>query len=321
MSAVSHNGDASRWLVVVNPHAGGGRALRRLRGRRLEVAGRTQGVEVPAGVEQMERALHNAYARGMRRFALVGGDGTLCSALNALSEERLRDVEIALIPAGTGNSFARDLGIFVPEDGLRSLEEGCTRRVDLLRVAHGAGSLLAANLVSLGFSAKVGELCNRRYKRLGSAGYAVSVFACLLGHRATAFALSVGPAEVGQASVGQADTTETEVSLLSVCNSRFTGGGMKMAPEAQCDDGLFDIVGVASMGGLELARAFPKVYRGEHIALAKVWTRKAAQLGFRDAAEQPVLIDGEIVQLCPQRVECLPGAVSMRALPPRGLAA
>src|SRR5882672_259627 len=182
-----------RFLAIVNPAAGGGKsarlaasALDQLREKGLSIdvistTGRGHAVELAA----------EAYNQGYRRFIAVGGDGTAHEILNGVfgranAQER---ISLGLLPLGTGNSFLRDFSENGPSASLRALLEGRTRRVDVVRLTHTAGTIFSLNILSLGFTADVGALTNRYFKPLGPFGYLLGVFIGVAQLRRRAFTL------------------------------------------------------------------------------------------------------------------------------------
>ena len=97
--------------------------------------------------------------------------------------------------------------------------------------------------------------------------------------------------------------------LCAVANAQSYGGGMRIAPDAQLDDGLLDlcIIGEASRG--EFLRAFPRVFKGTHVFHPKVSMLRASRLRIESSPPLPVLSDGEIVGQTPFEVQILPGAL------------
>ena len=171
------------YLAVVNPAAGFGRCgqmfgavLERLRLTGVEV----DVVETRHSGHAVEIA-REAYRDGYRRFLAVGGDGTSFEIVNGLFPEALEGERPALgfLPLGTGNSFLRDFtsdGVNYAIDAiLQSRERPC----DVIRLRHSNGDLYYINILSFGFVADVCTLANRRFKRLGEAGYFLAVVLCL----------------------------------------------------------------------------------------------------------------------------------------------
>lgn len=297
-----------RFLAIVNPAAGGGRC-----GRLAPeaIAGiRSAGVEVDvaetAAPGEASRIAREAYARGRRRFLAVGGDGTSFEVVNGVFPESLTQgrATLGFLPLGTGNSFLRD---FVPKGqrevdyALGAIGAGRARRADVIRCVHAAGALYYLNLLSVGFSADVAALVNRRLKRLGQAGYLLGVLATLARLRRRRFPL--------RADGGPVD--RRRCLFLSFSNSKYTGGTMMIAPDADPCDGRIEYVRWGPVGRLRLVWNLPGLYSGAHIRHPQAERSAVERVEFEPAARADAMVDGESLRLELCRLEVLPGALDV----------
>jgi diacylglycerol kinase family enzyme len=166
-----------------------------------------------------------AHEQGYRRFIAVGGDGTAHEILNgvyALARGKER-IALGFLPLGTGNSFLRDFAKDGAGASLQALIEGRKRPIDLLRLTHTKGEVYSFNLLSLGFTADVGTLTNRYFKPFGYLGYLFGVFVRVIQLQRRAFRLRCD---------ADRDWDESRCLFLSFSNSKFTGGTMLIAPDA-----------------------------------------------------------------------------------------
>ena len=295
------------FFVIVNPAAGGGRcgkrapvALARLRegGCALEVH------ETKAKDDGVSLA-RRAYQDGARSFLAVGGDGTSHEIINGIfSLGAVDPITLGMLPLGTGNSFLRDFGIDSGGKALDALFRGQEHDCDVVAATHDDGVVHYMNLLSLGFSAEVGALTNRKLKPLGTAGYVLAVLACVghLRHPVIEYRIDGGSA---------AETRPA--SLVSFCNSRFTGGSMMMAPHADVGDGLVDVIRVGEMGRARFVGTLPRLFRGTHVDRPEVSETRAARIDFHDLQQQDVMIDGEIMNLRLKSLTVLPSAMKVIA--------
>jgi diacylglycerol kinase (ATP) len=298
--------DEERLLLIVNGAAGGGQC-----GLRADAAiGALRQAGLSIEVVRTARAGHatelarRGWEDGFRKFVCVGGDGTSYEVVNGLLPSTGGPTPtLGFLPLGTGNSFLRDFSIVDAEAALGAIRRGKTRKIDAIRIEHDAGVLHYINLLSIGFSATVGDLTNRRYKRFGPAGYALAVVNGLVAMAQPRFPYSLDG--------GARD--ERACTFLSFCNSKFTGGTMMMAPAADTGDGELDVVRVAPMGRLALLRAFPKIYEGTHVRLPTIETARARRVEFAAGPKTPVMIDGEVVDLSLRALEVVPGALEVMA--------
>jgi YegS/Rv2252/BmrU family lipid kinase len=250
------------------------------------------------------RLAREGYARGVRRFVAVGGDGTAYEIANGLLPHALEGSEracLGFLPLGTGNSFLRDFSARGTEHAIEALCEGRARACDVVRLEHDDGELYFLNLLSIGFVADVATLANRRFKRLGRGGYAVAV---------VLETLSLAPGAL-RMRVDGGPCWEQAATFVSFCNSRYTGGSMMMAPFADTADGKLDIVVAGSMSRLGLLGAFPRIFSGTHVYLPAISCSQAAEVELDISAAIDLMIDGEVERHRPKRLRVLPAAIDV----------
>lgn len=295
-----------RFFAIVNPAAGGGRSAKlagpalaglREKGLKIDVVASTG----PGHAVELAR---EAYEQGYRRFIAVGGDGTAHEILNGVYERARGKERIALgfLPLGTGNSFLRDFTKDGAQTSLQALIEGRTRPVDLLRLTHTKGEIYSFNLLSLGFTADVGALTNRYFKPFGYFGYLLGVFVRVVQLRRRAFRLRCDEDQ---------DWDERRCLFLSFSNSKFTGGTMLIAPQADPTDGMIEFVRWGPIGRIGLLRMLPKLYDGTHIEHPLASRRAVRRIEFGAQVPVDVLIDGEIASLECISLDVIPAAVDI----------
>jgi diacylglycerol kinase (ATP) len=297
---------SEKFFAVVNPAAGSGRcgklapaALDRVRkiGIELEVATTTR----PGEATALARA---AYARGFRNFLAVGGDGTSFEIVNGIFPESETQGRAALgfLPLGTGNSFLRDFTTRGVEHTIEALREGRRRPCDVLRLRHADGDVYFINMLNLGFAAEAGEVANRRFKGWGQIGYVFGVFARLARLEHPAF-----PHRLDNAT----DWDRRPCLFLAFGNSKFTGGNMMIAPNADPASGKIEYVRWSPIGRLRLLWNFPTLFSGKHIhhPLASRASVKSIELDLAEPVN--VIVDGEVMRLKCRTVEVLPSALDV----------
>ena len=295
-----------RFFAIVNPAAGGGKsaklagpALARLRAKGLHID-----VIASTGPGHAVQLAREAYSQGYRRFLAVGGDGTAHEILNGVFARNPAAERIALgfLPLGTGNSFLRDFTKHGAEASLDALFANRTRPVDLVRLTHASGEIYSFNILSVGFTADVGALTNRVFKPLGHLGYLFGVFVGLVQLKRRAFVLRSD------------DETEwdTRRSLfLTFNNSKYTGGTMLIAPDADPSDGFIEFVRWGPIGRFGLLRMLPRLYSGTHLNHPLASRRSVKHVEFNIPVPVDVLIDGEIFSLECKTLDILSSAVDI----------
>jgi diacylglycerol kinase (ATP) len=247
-----------------------------------------------------------AASDGARLVVAVGGDGTAHEAVNGL----LRGdggTELALLPRGTGDDFARALG--VPgefEQALAVARDGSVRTIDAGRVTYASGDGEAeaffCSMAGVGMSGAVARRLQTTTKVLG--GKLAGVIATLaIFSRWTNVELQV-----------QVDG-ESRSGLMEdvmVANTEYHNGGMRLLPGANPDDGIFDVLLIGDVTKRELVRVLPKIYRGTHLPHPKAELLRGRTVTVESATPLPIELDGEQPGSTPVRFEVLPGVLRVR---------
>jgi diacylglycerol kinase (ATP) len=297
-----------RFFAIENPAAGDGRcgklapaALERVRaaGVELEVARTTR-------PEEATLLARDAYRRGYRNFLAVGGDGTSYEIVNGIFPESVTEGRAALgfLPLGTGNSFLRDFTVRGVEHTIEALRDNRRRVCDVIRLRHQDGEIYFINMLNLGFAADAGELANRRFKRWGKAGYTLGVFGKLAGLKCLPFPHRLP---------GDEDWDRRPLLFLALGNSKFTGGNMLIAPNADPADGKIEYVRWSPLGRLRLLWLFPTLFSGQHIHHPLASRAAAERIDFDLGGAVNVIVDGEVMRLDVRSAEVLPGALDVIA--------
>ncbi|MGH2722943.1 MAG: diacylglycerol/lipid kinase family protein [Actinomycetota bacterium] len=244
-----------RVVLVANPTSGGGRARRVLPG--AVSALRSVGIEhrvvvTHDGAHASEVAAEAARA-GVRAVVAVGGDGLVGTCAAALAGT---SSVLAVVPAGTGNDLARNLGLD-PKDPFRSvscLAEGRIRRIDTVAIEGRGWTARYSCVAGAGFDSEANELANSLTRLRGTPRYVAAVFRTLVRFQPARFSLWVDGRE-----------QEGRAMMVAVGNATSYGGGMRICPDALLDDGVVDVCVVGALPKLEFAATFPRVFRGTHV--------------------------------------------------------
>jgi YegS/Rv2252/BmrU family lipid kinase len=257
---------------------------------------------------------------GRRLIIACGGDGTISEVANGILESG-RDVELGILPSGTGGDFRRTLNIPTrAADAARILRNGRARRIDVGRATYlnheGAQECrYFLGVASLGMSTHI----IGRVKDNGSRWLPATRSGWLGGK--LSFALSTAQTTLSSpktAVVVQLDNGQERrltVSNLCVANARYFGGGMKVAPDARLDDGQFDIIAIGDLGALKILTNAHKLYRGTHLEMEEVYQAHARVVVARPARKNEdvaIEIDGELPGRLPATFEILSGALRAR---------
>ncbi len=276
--------------LVVNPVAGRRRGLRAATAAEAVLTGGGWRVvrrltEVP---DDARRLAAEAASEGFEAVFACGGDGTLSQVVQGLIDT---GVPAGFIPTGTGNDFARTIGLQrTPALAAKQALLGHAAEVDLLEI--NGGGAWSLNVMGVGFDAQVAHRINRRSRVAGGlSAYLVAVAQELLRSQPMEVRLRVGK-----------ETWEGRALLVAVANATCYGAGMRIAPEADITDGLLDVVLVEYVSRLAFVRAFPRVLRGTHLTHPAVHVWRAPECAIETAETAPVLVDGDVQLQTPLRV-------------------
>jgi YegS/Rv2252/BmrU family lipid kinase len=238
-------------------------------------------------------------ARDGRQLVLAGGDGSVHLLVATLHRRRELSPNdpIGLLPLGTGNDLARTLGLPLDAEAAASaLLAGRARSLDL--IVDDAGGVVV-NVVHVGIGAQAAEQASALKDTIGKAAYAVG--SAVAGVRETGWALRV---EVDGAVVHDGQP----VLMVGVCNGSMIGGGAEIAPDAQLDDGLLDVVVATSTGPLARLGFGVAMRSGEHVDREDVATFRGRRVTI-DGEPFPANADGELHDPVERRSwTVLPGA-------------
>lgn len=292
--------DAAPIAVLVNPTAGKGRGAH----YSVPVAERLSGagfdVQVLVGDDGVDalRLAREAVAREVQALVVVGGDGMVHIGFNAVAGT---SVPLGLVPAGSGNDYARMVGLPVHEP------VAATDHIigdEPVPVDAGlAGDEWFGCVLSAGFDSMVNERANRMRWPKGHARYDISMLMELGVFKPLPFRLVVDGREI-----------QTEAMLVAVGNAASYGGGMRVCPGARLDDGRFYVTVLNRISKPEFLRVFPRVYKGTHIEHPAVSVYEASELTL-EAPGVVAYADGERITPLPLRVRTVPAAVQMLCPP------
>jgi YegS/Rv2252/BmrU family lipid kinase len=303
-------------VVVVNPGSAGGRTERRwpqLREVLHEAYGpfETRFTRAPGDATTLAR---DALTAGADTVVALGGDGTINEVANGFFDG-VRPIAphaaLGILPAGTGGDFIRTLGI--PRafaDAARALRDSAPRSIDVGRLTYvDEGGVERVrhfiNIASFGIAGLVDRYVNQSSKALGGKlGFMVATIRAAASYQNAPVKLVL---DQGAARQGR-------IYTVAVANGRYFGGGMKVAPDAQLDDGWFDVVTMSDMGMGDVLLRGLDIYSGKHLKNPKVQVARARRVEATadDGREVLLDVDGEQLGRLPATFELLAAALKVR---------
>jgi YegS/Rv2252/BmrU family lipid kinase len=286
-------------VLLVNPHSAGGRTLkllpeveRELRARNVEYrVVQTRSLE--HGVDEAKRAVSAGETP-----VVMSGDGLVGQIGGALAQT---GTAMGILPGGRGNDLGRVLNIpSEPAEAVAVLAEGNEREIDV-GVVNDRRFLCIA---SFGFDSVANRVANEARFVRGNLVYAYAALRTLAAWKPHTFTVAV-----------DGERTECFGYSVAVANSRAYGGGMFVAPNAELDDGLLDVVMTADTSKLNFLKGLPRVFKGTQVDNEEITTLRGAEVEVSADETFAIYADGEHLADLPAKLSVLPRALKVIAPP------
>jgi diacylglycerol kinase (ATP) len=224
-----------------------------------------------------------------------GGDGFIHEIIQHVVS---RDIPLGVIPCGTGNDFARSIGVFglSLRQQLQLIQQADFTRIDLGKVSQ----KWFAAILSSGFDALVNDRANNMRWPRGRMRYNIAMVEKLIALKAHNYRIRLDD-----------ELIDVEATLVTVANGPSYGGGMHVCPDASITDGLFDIMVLGKVSRIELLRVFPKVYRGRHVGHPAVTFYRCREVEIQGSGSS--FADGEPLAKLPLTAQCVSKALRVWA--------
>lgn len=309
-------------LVIVNPKSAGGSTKDKWAAVASDLRVHFGAFQVAFTKSQGDgTTIAKQAAENGRQFIIAcGGDGTINEVANGIIQAGIGEVEMGVFPSGTGGDFRRTIGL--PSEhrkAAKALRNGKTKSIDVGKVTYlnhsdVQESRYFLNIASFGLSASI----NERVKTNSFVKW-LPFGSTIQGKAKFAFSTLQEVLEIEPNSVLVKIDDKEEQSLQTlnfcVCNARFFGGGMKIAPDAKINDGNFDIVNIGDLNTARILRNGYKLYNGSHLELPEVKSTLAKKIVVCPVDKEATInieTDGELPGKLPATFEILPEALKMR---------
>jgi diacylglycerol kinase (ATP) len=297
-------------FVIVNPASGSGKTGLRWSG--WEAHFRAEGSIFDVGLTNesghASRLAREAALSGYTKIISVGGDGTFNETLNGLIENdrAAADVQLGVLPVGTGSDFARALRI--PKDPRKAwqhLMNGKVSPLDVGRIDTRRGDKTVtryfANVAGLGFDGEVSDRVNRSGRKGGGTiPYLTTMLAALLSYKNKMVKVTIDDR-----------TIEGRMNSVIVCNAKYFGGGMHIAPHADWADGQFDVILLGDFNKLEVLANTPRIYQGTHLLHPKVKFLRGRSVSVETQDLMYLQAEGELIGEAPSTFKLLPNLLKV----------
>lgn len=290
-------------VLVANPSSGGGKGGRLMPRaiQALGALGRAHRVVITEDGDHPERAAREAVDDGAELLVAMGGDGLVSACANGLIGT---GTPLVIVPTGTGNDFARRLGLDHrrPLRSFDLLARGMRRSVDSVRVEGSSWARSYVCVAGAGFDSATNELANTIRHLRGTTRYVVALLRTLRTFRAAEFRVATDDAEL-----------RLDAMMVAVANAASYGGGMMVCPDARVDDALLDLCVVGAMSRRRFVAAFPRVYRGTHVTHPDVTMLRTRTVTLEASRRFEVYADGERFGPLPATFTVQPGSLEVIA--------
>ncbi|WML34565.1 diacylglycerol kinase family lipid kinase [Clostridium sp. OS1-26] len=286
-----------KHLFIINPKAGKGKALKLIPEIEEEFKNTNEEflIEITEKVGHATEIVRKYVSKENYRVYAVGGDGTLNEVLNGMINS---ESCLGFIPSGSGNDFIRSVYKGkLPRNIIKDTVNGKIKPIDLAKV----DDRYFINISSIGIDAEVANNARNIKKRpfiSGKIAYILSAIITILMYKYREIQLIIDNKEI-----------KIKNTLLALANGRYYGGGMKVAPDADLQDGLLDICAIDKLSRAKMFILFPKLIKGEHHQIEEVTFYKGKKVIVNSEEEVTLNIDGEIVKRKNVTFEIVPGGV------------
>jgi len=287
------------WLLVANETAGKGKALQ-LANQFTDLLSKVNQKFTIINEKSYEKTIEKLEAElstnSYNKVIAVGGDGLVNLCLQYLAQSGLT---LGVIPAGTGNDFARAVG--VNKMSITEIFNLYTRtdpvKIDLGRVKSSTAEKWFVQVLSTGFDAEVNSRANKIKRPKGKSKYTIATVRTLARFKPINYKIDIDSKKFDQSAM-----------LFTIANGETYGGGMRICPGASNSDGIFEILLVRPVSRFVLLTIFPKVFKGNHIPHQKIDTYRAKVVTI--SAPTSAYADGEYVANLPITVTNVGNALS-----------
>jgi len=290
--------DQLRLLIIFNPNAAYGRSLKKL----PEIEARLASLGIHSSIKSTTHPGHaselvaTSDLAGFDGVVAAGGDGTLFEVLNGLYQHpKPNRIPLGLLPIGTGNAFARDLGLqpFDWPAAIDILHQGHLRNVDVGHVQAADSDYYFLNVVSMGFAVDASQTA-KNLKFIGNTAYTIGTLWQVLKLKAYPLEIELDGRKICQDNI-----------FVTISNTQYTGTHFLIAPDAVIDDGLLDVTLLQKLPRHKLLKLFPTIYHGGHVEESEVTVHKTAHITIQSPAGMLLGPDGEFKGRTPARISCL----------------
>ena len=294
-------------LLIVNPVSGKKKSTKLLPNTKLEFEKNNFKLEIVKSEYKghIEKILNTYNIKNYNSCCIMGGDGSFHEAINGLMKrsDKLK-IPLSLIPAGSGNSLGRDLNILNLKDAINNIVIDNKKSIDIAKICCNNDKIYNFNIAGWGMVANIG-INAEKYRWLGTSRYTIlSLFEIIFK-------------KTKNANITYYDENNKKYELKNdfifavICNTIHTGKGMKIAPRAELNDGLMDLILIKDVSRLKLLQLMPKLFTGKHINDNAVKYIHVSKIKLQPNKVSKLNIDGEIKGSTPFELTVIPNEIEI----------
>ena len=294
-------------LLIVNPVSGKQISKKLLPNTILELKNNNFKLKIIESEYKghIEKILNSYDIKNYDYCCIMGGDGSFHEAINGLmNRDDQFKIPLSLIPAGSGNSLARDLNILDFKKAIKNIINRNIKNIDIAEISYNDQKIYSFNIVGWGMVANIG-INAEKYRWLGTSRYTIlSLFEIIFK-------------KTNNANITYYDENNKKYELKNdfifavICNTIHTGKGMKIAPRAKLNDGLMDLILIKDVSRLKLLQLMPKLFTGKHINDNAVEYIHVSRIKLKPNKVSKLNIDGEIKGITPFELTVIPNEIEI----------
>ena len=253
----------------------------------------------------IEKILNSYNINSYYSCCIMGGDGSFHEAINGLMkrDDNLK-IPLSLIPAGSGNSLARDLNILDFQQAIKNIMIGKKEDIDIAEINCNNHKIYSFNITGWGMVANIG-IKAEKYRWLGTSRYTILSLLEIIFKKTNSAKI------IYYDKHNKKYELEGDFMFAVLCNTIHTGKGMKIAPKAKLNDGLMDLVLIKDAPRLKLLRLMPKLFTGEHINDNSVEYIHVSKVELKPNKLSQLNIDGEIKGTTPFKISLVSNKIEI----------
>lgn len=294
--STQHNSNMPKYYFIINPMSGHkkGHAILESAKKIFEKANVALDIDISTHKNHPYELAKKKNLDDIDAICIAGGDGTFHEVINGmLSRPDQKRLPLGFIPAGTGNSLMHDMDCLDPIQAVRNIIAHKMGKIDVFEINANGEKIYSFNILGWGIPVSINTLAEKM-RWIGGQRYNIASIIEVIKNqtRQVKFVIDGKP-------------IEGEYGFFLVCNTKYTGNGMKMAPDAEINDGYLDVLIAKKISRLKLLSLFAKVFSGKHIHDPAIEYYRAKEFSIITSRQDPLIIDGQNVGYTPVHAKLL----------------